>query len=56
MEEVGISESAIGTLDSRLRLFNHMLGEMRAIPIDDYIVIFNPVMSGQDKVLVTKQC
>lgn len=53
MEEVGISESAIGQLDSRLRLFNQMLGEMRAIPIDDYIVIFNP---GQENVLVTKQC
>jgi len=53
MEEVGISESAIGQLDSRLRLFNQMLGEMRAIPIDDYIVIFNP---GQENVLVTKEC
>lgn len=53
MAEVGINESAIKPLDSTLRQFNSMLGEMRAVPIDDYIVIFHP---SQDNVLVTKQC
>lgn len=56
MAELGIKESAIKPLDSTLRVFNSMLGEMRAVPIDDYIVIFNPVMSGNDNILVTKQC
>ena len=53
MVEVGINESAIKPLDSTLRMFNSMLGEMRAVPIDDYIVVFHP---SQDNVLVTKQC
>ena len=53
MAEIGINESAIKPLDSTLRKFNSMLGEMRAVPIDDYIVIFHP---SQDNVLVTKQC
>jgi hypothetical protein len=53
MAEVGINESAIKPLDSTLRMFNSMLGEMRAVPIDDYIVVFHP---SQDNVLVTKQC
>jgi hypothetical protein len=53
MAEVGINESAIKPLDSTLRKFNSMLGEMRAVPIDEYIVIFHP---SQDNVLVTKQC
>ena len=52
MAEVGINESAIGELDSTLRQFNNMLGEMRAIPINEYIVIFHPTQSN---VLVTKQ-
>ena len=53
MAEVGINESAIKPLDSTLRMFNSMLGEMRAVPIDEYIVVFHP---NQDNVLVTKQC
>lgn len=53
MADVGINESAIKPLDSTLRQFNSMLGEMRAVPIDDFIVIFHP---SQDNVLVTKQC
>lgn len=53
MAEVGINESAIKPLDSTLRMFNSMLGEMRAVPIDEYIVVFHP---SQDNVLVTKQC
>jgi len=52
MAEVGINESAIGELDNTLRQFNSMLGEMRAIPINDYVVIFHPT---QPNVLVTKQ-
>ena len=53
MAEIGISESAIKPLDSVMRKFNGMLGEMRAIPIDDYIVIFHP---ENNNVLVTKKC
>lgn len=53
MSEIGISESAIKPLDTNLRKFNGMLGEMRAIPIDNYIVIFHP---HREDVLVTKQC
>lgn len=51
--ELGISESAIKPLDSTLRIFNSMLGEMRAVPINDYIVVFHP---HQQNVLVTKIC
>lgn len=51
--ELGISESAIKPLDSTLRQFNSMLGEMRAVPINDYIVVFHP---HQQNVLVTKIC
>ena len=54
MAELGINESAIKPLDSTLRMFNSMLGEMRAVPIDDYIVIFNPAVT--ENVLVTKLC
>jgi len=53
MEEVGISESAIGSMDINLRMFNQMLGEMKAIPVNEYIVIFHP---QQQNVLVTKKC
>lgn len=53
MAEIGISESAIKPLDVNIRKFNGMLGEMRAIPIDNYIVIFHP---HREDVLVTKQC
>lgn len=52
MAEIGINESAIGDMDSTLKAFNSMLGEMRAIPINEYIVIFHP---SQTNVLVTKQ-
>ena len=54
MAELGIKESAIKPLDSTLRVFNSMLGEMKAVPIDDYIVIFNPEVT--ENILVTKQC
>lgn len=53
MSDIGIAESAIKPLDSVLRKFNSMLGEMRAVPIDDYIVVFHP---EQQQVLVTQQC
>lgn len=52
MTEIGINENAIGDMDSTLRQFNSMLGEMRAIPISEFIVIFHP---SQTNVLVTKQ-
>ena len=54
MAELGINESAIKPLDSTLRVFNSMLGEMKAVPIDNYIVIFNPAVT--ENILVTKQC
>jgi len=54
MAELGINESAIKPLDSTLRQFNSMLGEMKAVPIDEYIVIFNPAIT--ENVLVTKLC
>lgn len=53
MEEVGIAQSAIKPLNSTLRQFNSMLGEMQAVPIDDYIVLFHPL---QEHILVTKIC
>ena len=52
MTEIGINENAIGAMDSTLKQFNSMLGEMRAIPISEFIVIFHP---SQTNVLVTKQ-
>lgn len=52
MAEIGINESAIGDMDSTLKQFNSMLGEMKAIPIQEYIVIFHP---SQTNVLITKQ-
>lgn len=54
MAELNINESAIKPLDSTLRIFNSMLGEMKAVPIDEYIVIFNPAVT--ENILVTKQC
>lgn len=53
MSDIGIAESAIKPLDSVMRHFNSMLGEMRAVPIDDYIVVFHP---EQQQVLVTQLC
>jgi len=53
MQDIGISESALKPLDSVMRTFNKMLGEMRAVPIDDYIVVFHPT---QQQVLVTRLC
>lgn len=54
MSNLGIKESAIKTDFDRV-LFSKlksMLGEMAALPIDNYIVIYNPAQ--QDNVLITK--
>ena len=44
MAEVGISESAIKLDYDKIAMakLNAMLGEMRAMPIDEYIVVYNP--------------
>jgi hypothetical protein len=55
MEEIGIKESAID-LQPDATLFNGlrgMLGEMKAIPIDNYVVIYDP---SHTNILVTKPC
>lgn len=53
MSDIGIAESALQPLDSQMRSFNKMLGEMRAVKIDEYVVIFDP---SKDQVLVAKSC
>jgi len=54
MSELGISESAIGDSSSwEHRRFNAMLGEMKAVPIREYMVLFHPQLS---EILVTKAC
>ena len=50
MSDLGISESAVKELNYSLRKFNSMLGEMKAIPIAEYIVVFG----NNDDILVTK--
>ena len=55
MENVGIHENAIN-LEPDTRLFNGlkgMLGEMKAMPIDDLFVIYDP---SHTNILVTKPC
>lgn len=44
MEQLGINESAIKLDFDKVKLskLNAMLGEVRAIPIDEYIVMYNP--------------
>ena len=53
MSEVGISESAIKLEHDKIAMakLNAMLGEMKALPIDEYIVIYNP---AHRDILVTK--
>jgi hypothetical protein len=53
MNEVGISESAIKLEHDKVAMakLNAMLGEMKALPIDEYIVIYNP---AHKDVLITK--
>ena len=53
MSELGISESAIKQDFDKIAFskLNAMLGEMQALPIDNYIVIYNP---AHKDVLVTK--
>lgn len=53
MKRLNIHESAIKEQDVTLRIFNGMLGEMKAEAIGDYIVIYHP---HQENVLVTKIC
>lgn len=53
MEQVGISQDAIGELTYELKKFNNMLGEMRAIPIGSYIVIYHPEL---DDILIGEKC
>lgn len=53
MEQAGIADRPLKEVDSVLRKFNKMLGEMRAVQIDEFIVVFNP---NDNNVLVTKQC
>ena len=55
MQELGISESAIN-LDPDRFVFdklNSMLGEMKALPIDNYVVIFNP---KDTDIIVARTC
>jgi len=54
MKKSGINESALKPLDSVFRAFNSMLGEMKAVPIDDYVVIYHP--NHDETVLVAKRC
>ncbi|MDA8842098.1 hypothetical protein N9N08_00300 [bacterium] len=53
MEQLGINESAIKLDFDKVRLskLNAMLGEVKAIPIDEYIIMYNP--SHKD-ILVTQ--
>lgn len=53
MEQLGISQSAIKLDFDKVKLskLNAMLGEVRAIPIDEYVIMYNP--SHKD-VLVTR--
>ena len=52
MADIGITETALSPVDNTLKKFNSMLGEMKAVKIDEYVVIFNP---ADKNVLVTKQ-
>jgi len=54
MKEAGIADRAIKSLDLTYRKFNTMLGEMKALPIGDYVVIYDPKNSSH--VLVGKTC
>lgn len=53
MEQLGINESAIKLDFDKVKLskLNSMLGEVRAIPIDEYIVMYNP---AHKDILVTR--
>ena len=53
MNQLGISESAIKTDFDKTTFdkFNSMLGEMKAIPIDEYVIIYNP---AHKDILITR--
>lgn len=53
MSEVGIAESALQEMDMDVRRFNSMLGNLNAVKIDEYVVIFN---TNTKQVLVGKPC
>lgn len=53
LETLNIHDKAIKPLTSDFRRLNTILGEMRAVPIEDYIVIFHPGRSG---VIVGEPC
>lgn len=53
MKDIGIAESALRSNDTIMNTFNKMLGEMRAVRIDEYIVVFHP---EQNDVLVAREC
>lgn len=53
MSDAGISDVALGTMDNRMRIFNHMLGGMNAMPVGEYVVIYAP---HDDRILVGKPC
>ena len=44
MADIGITETALFHVDNTLKKFNSMLGEMKAVKIDEYVVIFNPLI------------
>lgn len=53
MSDIGINESALTPADSDTRKFNSMLGSLKAVKIDEYVVIFN---SNTKQVLVGRPC
>lgn len=53
MHDLEISESAIEPLNNHYRRFNAILGEMQAVPIDNYVVIYHP---AHKNVIVGKPC
>lgn len=53
MKNIGISESAIKPLDRTHKIFNAMLGEMKSLPIGDFVVIYHPENTN---ILVGKPC
>jgi hypothetical protein len=53
LKEIGINESALAPIDSDVRKFNSMLGTLKAVKIDEYVVIFN---TDTRQALVGKPC
>jgi hypothetical protein len=53
LAEAGIGESPILESDYNTRVFNEMLGQLNAVKIDEYIVVFN---TNTKQALVGKPC